>query len=59
LRIAGFLLMLAGWMLVLAALVMLVSLPSRTGFVLAGLAVEILGFVLVVRAHLPSKAGEK
>jgi len=51
--------MLAGWMLVLAALVMLVSLPSRTGFVLAGLAVEILGFVLVVRAHLPSKAGEK
>jgi len=59
LRIAGFLLMLAGWMLVLAALVMLVSLPSRTGFVLAGVAVEILGFVLIARAHLPSKAGEK
>jgi hypothetical protein len=51
--------MLAGWMLVLAALVMLVSLPSRTGFVLAGVAVEILGFVLIARAHLPSKAGEK
>jgi hypothetical protein len=55
-KLAGFLLMLAGWMLVAAALLLLPSLPARTAFVLAGLGVEILGLVLVARAHLPAKA---
>ena len=58
-KIAGFLLMVAGWILALAALVLLVSLPSRTAFVIAGLAVEALGFVLVARVHLPPKGAEK
>ena len=52
-KVAGFLLMLAGWILVLASVILLVSIPSRTGFVCAGLGVEILGFVLAGRAHLP------
>ncbi len=58
-RIAGFLLGLAGWLLVLAALVMLTSITPRTGFVLAGLGVEILGFVLAARSHLSSFSGNK
>jgi len=51
-RVLGFLLLLAGWFLVLTAVVLLrVNLP-RAGFVLAGAGVEALGLVLVVRAHL-------
>lgn len=52
-KIAGLLLLLAGFLLVLAALVLLASTPSRMGFVLAGIAVEILGFVLLARSHIP------
>ncbi len=51
-KVAGFSLLLAGWLLVLAALVLLRSLRAQTGFVLAGLAVEALGLVLAVRSHL-------
>ena len=53
-RIAGLLLLLAGFLLVLAALVLLTSTPSRMGFVLAGIAVEIFGFVLLARSHIPA-----
>lgn len=52
-KLAGFLLALAGWILVLASLVLLPSLSSRTAFVLAGLGVEVVGLVLVARSHLP------
>ncbi len=45
--------MLAGWLLVLASVVLLHSLESRTAFVCAGLLVELLGFVLAARSHLP------
>jgi len=55
LRIAGILLMLAGWMLMLAAVVMLNSLPARTGFAVAGMAVEILGLALLAGAHIPKR----
>jgi Flp pilus assembly protein TadB len=57
LRLAGFLLMVAGWMLVLAAVVLLRALPAQTGFALAGVAVEALGFVLVARRRR-TKLGE-
>ena len=50
-KIAGFLLLLAGWAIVLAALVLLAA-PPRAAFVLAGLGVEILGLVLVIRSHI-------
>ena len=51
-RLVGFLLMLAGWFLVLAALEMLGAATPRALFVLAGLAVEVLGLALVFRANL-------
>ena len=55
---AGFLLLLAGWGIVLAALALLRSAPPRTGFVLAGSGVEVLGLILVVRSHLVTR-GER
>ena len=48
----GFLLLLTGWLLVLAAIVLLASPPPRAGFVLAGVAVEALGLTFVIRSHL-------
>lgn len=48
---AGFLLLVAGWAIVVAALLLLPSAPSRVAFVLAGIAVQVLGLVLVVRSH--------
>jgi hypothetical protein len=51
-KFVGFLLLLTGWFLVLAAIVLLGSATSRAGFVLAGMAVEAMGLTLVVRSHL-------
>ena len=51
-RLTGFLLLLAGWGIVLSALVLLAQQGPRAGFVLAGIGVEALGLVLVVRSHL-------
>ena len=52
----GLLLLLSGWLLVLAALVLLRAELSRNVFMLAGAAVEALGLALVARAHMPFKA---
>jgi len=51
-KLSGFLLLLAGGGIVLAAVALLTSSLSRTGFVLAGIAVEVLGLALVARSHL-------
>ena len=59
-RIAGFLLLIAGWLLVLAALAMLPAGAAagmnngmaRNAFVLAGLGVELTGLLIVVRTHM-------
>ena len=51
-RLAGFLLLLAGWGIALAAVALLSSALPRTGFVLAGVGVEALGLILAVRSHL-------
>ncbi len=48
----GFLLLLAGWGLVLAALALLAASVPRAIFVLAGVCVELVGLALVMRAHL-------
>jgi hypothetical protein len=48
----GFLMLVAGWLLVLAAIVLFVSPTLLAAFVLAGVAVEILGLVLVFRSQL-------
>jgi hypothetical protein len=50
-KLFGFLLLLAGWGLVLAALALLAADAPRIAFVLAGVAVEIVGLVVVIRAH--------
>lgn len=50
-RLAGFLLLLAGWGIVLAAVALLRSALPQTAFVLAGIAVEVLGLVIAVRSH--------
>lgn len=50
----GFVLLLAGWLIVLAAIVLLPSAAVRAAFAISGIAVEILGFALVAQAHLSS-----
>jgi hypothetical protein len=57
-KVAGFLLLLAGWALVLAAIVLLGAAGPRGLFLLAGLGVEVLGLVLVARSHLTPKGDE-
>ena len=51
-RLAGFLLLLSGWMIVLSAIILFPSAATRAVFVFAGVAVELLGLVLVFRSHL-------
>ena len=51
-KFVGFLLLLTGWLLILAAIVLLASPPSRAGFVLAGAGVEALGLTFVIRSPL-------
>ncbi len=51
-KLAGFLLLLAGWVIVLTAVALLGSPLPRTVFVLAGIGVEALGLTLVIRCHL-------
>jgi hypothetical protein len=51
-KLAGFLLLLAGWVIVLAAVVLLAPELPRAGFVLAGIGVEVVALILFARAHL-------
>ena len=51
-KVVGFLMLLAGWFLALAAIVLFGSMSLRGAFVLAGVAVETLGLILVFRSHL-------
>ena len=57
-KLVSFVLLLAGWALVLSAIVLLGSEVPRNAFVLAGCGVEILGLVLAFRSHLMVK-GER
>ena len=50
-KLSGLLLLAAGWLLVLAAMALLTAPLARSIFVAAGIAVEILGLTLLVRAH--------
>ncbi len=51
-KIASLLLLLAGWGIVLAAIVLLSPSQPKAGFVLAGIAVQLLGLVLLFRSNL-------
>jgi hypothetical protein len=57
-KLVGFLLLLAGWVIVPAAVALLGTAAPRTGFILAGIGVEVLGLILVARSHLAVR-GEK
>jgi hypothetical protein len=57
-KLAGFLLLLAGWVIVVAAVILLTPVNARTIFVLAGVAVEIIGLTLVTRSN-PLAVSEK
>lgn len=52
-KLVGFLLLLSGWAIVLAALGMLHGAATPV-FILLGVAVEILGLGFIARAHLPA-----
>ena len=52
-KLGGFLLLLSGWGIVVAALTLLHG-HLVPPFIYAGFAVEILGLVLVFRGHLPA-----
>jgi len=51
-KFAGFVLLIAGWLIVLSAVALLASAGSRGAFILAGMVVELLGLGVVTRAHL-------
>jgi hypothetical protein len=50
-KLVGFLLLLAGWAIVVAAVVLLIPTNARVIFVLAGVGVEIIGLTLVIRSN--------
>ena len=50
-KLAGFMLLVAGWIIVLAAAALLQA-AAQGAFALAGFAVQILGLVFVFRSHL-------
>lgn len=50
-KLAGFLLLFSGWWLTLAAVVLLAAAVPRNVFVIAGMAVQVLGLVLAFRTH--------
>ena len=52
-KLAGFLLLLSGWGICLTALALLPSPSTRLSFLLAGLAIEAVGLVIVARAQIP------
>jgi len=54
-KLAGFLLLLAGWGIVISAIPLLPSPGIRTVFILAGVGVELMGLILAVRSHLVSR----
>ena len=51
-KLASILWLLAGWGIVLSALSLLRSTPALIGFVMAGIAVELMGLFLMFRSHL-------
>lgn len=55
-KLAGFLLLIAGWGIAVFAVGLLPATGTRSGFVLAGLATELLGLALAIRSHLVLEA---
>jgi hypothetical protein len=51
LKLIGCLLLISGWLIVLAALVMLQTFVQRAAFIAAGFGIEILGLALLANAY--------
>jgi hypothetical protein len=58
-KVAGLLVMPAGFFLALAALVLFPDPARRSAFILCGLAVECLGLVVTVREHIPARGASR
>ncbi|HLK48278.1 MAG TPA: hypothetical protein VKT49_09095 [Bryobacteraceae bacterium] len=56
-KIVGLFLLLAGWLLVVMAVMLLHTETSRALFVLVAMGVEVLGLVLLFRAHPLARGG--
>jgi hypothetical protein len=54
-KLAGFLLMPAGFLIAVSAAVLLHAVPVQSAFCLAGFATELAGFVIVAREHMPKR----
>jgi hypothetical protein len=57
-KLAGLLLLVAGWGIVISAVALLPFAMARAGFVLAGMVVELLGLNLMVYSHLVLNTGK-
>jgi hypothetical protein len=55
-KLAGFLMLLAGGIIAMAAIAVLPATGARAAFLLAGMGVEAIGLVLLFRAHIPPEA---
>ena len=51
-KLAGCLLLISGWLIVLVALVLLPDFGMRAAFIGAGIAVEIVGLALIARGQI-------
>jgi hypothetical protein len=54
-KLPGLMLLVAGWLLVLAALVVLPGAAARATFIVTGLLVELFGLYLLVRGEFQSR----
>jgi hypothetical protein len=59
LRLIGCLLLLSGFLVAVAALVLMNSLPTRLGFVAAGFGVEVLGLGLLMNGYKAMQKEQK
>ena len=58
-KLIGCLLLLSGWLIVLAALVMLPAFVQRAAFIAAGVGIEVLGLVLLTQSYTSMQRGAK
>ena len=50
-KLLGFLLLLSGWIIAFASIAMLAAGAARAVFLFLGIGIEVIGVVLVARAH--------
>lgn len=58
-KYAGLLVMPAGFILAVAAILLFPDPPRRTAFLLAGLAVEAMGLGVALRGHMPLRGDRR